>query len=45
VKVVKLFSPTFETGGIEYPLRETWRKSLHNLHNIGLNFSNLSIGI
>jgi len=33
VKVVKPFSQTFETGGLKGALRESWRKSLHNLHN------------
>jgi len=35
VKVVKPFPPTLGLGGFHPSLRETWRKSLHNLHNKG----------
>jgi hypothetical protein len=39
VKVVKVFSPTFGFGGLMGSLRESRRKSLHNLHNPKSTFS------
>jgi hypothetical protein len=38
VKVVKAFSPTFGFGEFTPSLRETWRKSLHNLQMKTITF-------
>jgi hypothetical protein len=35
VKVVKPFSLSFGIGELKGSLRESWRKSLHNLHGGG----------
>jgi hypothetical protein len=34
VKVVKVIPPTLGIGGLRGVYRESWRKSLHNLHKV-----------